>query len=136
VTPDDDCLTLTIVGPAYSKRRMMVVLFIHMQDLYCLPLYSFSNRGLKEKPEHLKKEYVCMANDGDADFVNQGKYPPVRVQANHPLSENTTVHLTGGVRVGCNEYMGSVGRLTRKAYYELVAIWSQLVNGAKDEPWR
>jgi hypothetical protein len=38
VAADDDRLTLTVVGPAYSKKRMMVVLFIHIQDMYCLPL--------------------------------------------------------------------------------------------------
>ena len=58
VKPDDENLTLTIVGPAYSKRRMMVVLYIYMQDMYCLPMYNFGDRGLKQKPEHLRKEYV------------------------------------------------------------------------------
>jgi len=136
VTPDDNCLTLTAVGPAYSKRRMMVVLFIHIQDLYCLPLYSFGNRGLKEKSDHLKKEYVCMANDGDEAFVNQGIHPPVIIQAHHPVLPNTTVHLTGGVRVRCNEDMHNAGRLTRDSYYELLGVWSELVNGARTEPWR
>jgi hypothetical protein len=136
VAADDDRLTLTVVGPAYSKKRMMVVLFIHIQDMYCLPLYSFNNRGLQGKPEHLKKEYVCMANDGDEDFSNQGVRPPVIIQAHHPVLENTTVHLTGGVRVGCNELVHSAGRLTQDTYYELVGVWSELVNGAKTEPWR
>jgi len=136
VDPDDDRLTLTVVGPAYSKKRMMVVLFIHIQDMYCLPLYSSSNRGLKGKPDHLKKEYVCMANDGDKGFVNQGVHPPVIIQAHHPVFENSTVHLTGGVRVGCNELVYSAGRLTQDNYYELVGVWSELVNGAKTKPWR
>ena len=136
VDPDDDRLTLTVVGPAYSKKRMMVVMFIHIQDMYCLPLYSFNNRGLQAKPEHLKKEYVCMANDGDIGFVNQGVHPPVIIQAHHRVLDNTTVHLTGGVRVGCNELVHSAGRLTRKSYYGLVGVWSELVNGAKTEPWK
>lgn len=136
VDPDDDRLTLTVVGPAYSKKRMMVVLFTHIQDMYCLPLYSFSNCGLQGKPEHLKKEYVCMANDGDTGFVNQGIHPPVIIQAHHPVFENTTLHLTGGVRVGCNEWVHGAGRLTQKSYYALVGVWSELVNGAKTEPWR
>ena len=136
VDPDDDRLILTVVGPAYSKKRMMVVLFIHIQDMYCLPLYSFSNRGLQGKPEHLKKEYVCMANDGDEGFVNQGIHRPVIIQAHHRVYDNTTVHLTGGVRVGCNEWVHSAGRLTRDSYYELVGVWSDLVSGAKAEVWR
>lgn len=55
-------ITITREGPAFSKRRMMVIVFIHLQDLHCMPLYSFGDRGLKQKPEYLKKEYVCMAN--------------------------------------------------------------------------
>jgi hypothetical protein len=135
VGPDDDHLTLTIVGPAYSKRRMMVVVFIYMQDLYCPPLYTFGDRGLKEKPAHLKKEYVCMENVGDERFVNQGPHPPVTVQMRHPVKPNTTVHLTGGQRVGCNEDIYLCGRMLRTSYYELVDVWSTLVDGAKAQEW-
>jgi hypothetical protein len=136
LSPDDQNLTLTIVGPAYSKRRMMVVLFIYMQDLYCLPLYTFGDRGLKEKPEHLKKEYVCMANVGDRLFVNQGPHSYVQAQMNHPVKPNTTVHLTGGQRVACNDDLFIGGRLTKKTYYELVDLWSTIVDTAKEEQWR
>jgi hypothetical protein len=134
--PDDKNLTLTIVGPAYSKRRMMVVLYIYMQDLYCLPLYTFGDRGLKEKAEHLKKEYVCMANVGDQLFVNQGPHAYVQAQMNHKVKPNTTVHLAGGQRVGCNEDIFIGGRLTKKTYYELVEVWSKVVDVAKGEQWR
>lgn len=134
--PHDRRITFTVEGPAYSKRRMLVVVFIHLQDLYCLPLYSFGNRGLKDKPESLKKEYVCMANYGGRKFVNQGKYPPVHVEARHAVNANTMVHLTGGLRVGCNEDITSVGRLTRKSYFELVELWEKTVEDAREEPWR
>lgn len=77
-----------------------------------------------------------MANDGDRGFVNQGIHRPVIIRAHYPVLPNTTVHLAGGLRVGCNEDVNSVGRLTQDSYYELVGVWSELVNGAKDEPWR
>ena len=134
--PYDERITFTVEGPAYSKRRMMVVLFIHMQDMFCLPLYSHENRGLSGKPVHLKREYVCMANEGDEEFVNQGLYPPVQVIANRPIMATTTVHLTGGLRVGCNEDITGVGRLTRKSYQELVELWDMVVEFARAEPWR
>jgi len=60
----------------------------------------------------------------------------VIIQAHHPVLPNTTVHLTGGVRVRCNEDMHNAGRLTRDSYYELLGVWSELVNGARTEPWR
>lgn len=132
----DERITLTVEGPAYSKRRMMVVMFIHEQDMFCLPLYSHENRGLSGKPDYLKKEYVCMANVGDEGFVNQGLYPPVEVVANRPVLRTTCVQLTGGLRVGCNEDITDVGRLTRKSYQELVELWDEVVGIAREEPWR
>jgi hypothetical protein len=79
---------------------------------------------------------VCMANEGDASFVNQGIYAPVEIRARRPVTANTTVHLAGGLRVGCNEDVTSVGRLTRKSYLELVELWEGLVGAARREPWR
>jgi hypothetical protein len=134
--PHDRRITFTVEGPAYSKRRMMVVLFIHQQDMFCLPLYSHENRGLDGKPDHIKKEYVCMFNQGDEDFVNQGVYSPVEVIANRPVLATTSVHLTGGTRVGCNEDITGVGRLTRKSYQELVELWDKVVGVAREVPWR
>lgn len=115
VDPDDERLTRTCEGHAYSKRRMMVVLFVHHYDLFCLPLFSFSGRGLTEKPDHIKTEYVCVKNAGVEGFVNHGVHPPVEIQAHHPVTDSTTVHLTGGLRVGCNEDITRVGRLTEKS---------------------
>jgi len=131
----DRRITFTVEGPAYSKRRMMVVVFIYLQDLYCLPLYSFEGKGLRSKPEYLRKEYVCMSNVEDRKFVNQGKYPPVQIQARHPVNADTTVHLTGGLRVGCNEDITHVGRLTMKSYFELVELWEKTVEDARKESW-
>jgi hypothetical protein len=75
-----------------------------------------------------------MANEGDASFVNQGIYAPVEIRARRPVTANTTVHLAGGLRVGCNEDVTSVGRLTRKSYLELVELWEGLVGAARREP--
>ena len=77
-----------------------------------------------------------MANEGHEDFVNEGMYPPVEVRANRPLLVTTSVHLTGGLRVGCNEDISAVGRLTKKSYQELVELWDKIVGFAREEPWR
>lgn len=135
VDPQDNRLALTCEGPAYSKRRMMVVLFVHQYDLFCLPLFSFSSRGLTEKPQQIKIEYVCMKNAGAEGFVNHGVHPPVEILAHRPLTDSTTVHVTGGLRVGCNEDITRVGRLTEKSYFRLVAIWKELVGKAQSEVW-
>lgn len=133
VDPRDDRLTITREGPAYSKRRMMVVLFAHQYDLFCLPIYSFSGRGLREKPEPMKVEYVCVKNVGAEDFVNEGIHPPVEIMARHPVTDSTTVQLSGGLRVGCREDIAMVGRLTETSYVRLVRIWKELTTQAQNE---
>jgi len=135
VKPEDQRLTRTCEGHAYSKRRMMVVLFIHHYDLFCLPLFSFSGRGLTEKPDHIKHEYVCMKNVGAQNFVNHGVHSPIEIQAHHPVTDSTTVHLTGGLRVGCNEDITRVGRLTEKSYFRLVETWEKVVEEAQNQSW-
>lgn len=134
-SPSDPRLVKTVEGFAYSKRRMLVVLFVYSQDMYCLPLYSFGNRGLEAKPEALRKEYVCTRNEGEEEKENPGVHRAVVIRSRRPLTESTTIHLTGGIRVGCNEDITSVGRLTKQSYGELVDIWGALVQGAQGESW-
>lgn len=135
VDPRDDRLTLTREGPAYSKRRMMIVLFLHQTDLFCLPLYSFSGLGIREKPDALKTEFVCVCNVGAQGFVNHGVHPVVEIAARRPVDDTTTVHLSGGLRVGFSEDVTRVGRLTRQSYFDLVEIWKKLVGKAEGEVW-
>lgn len=135
VDPSDQCLTLTIEGPVYSKRRMLIVLFIHAQDMYCLPLYSFSDRGLEAKPEYVRDEYVCVANEGDRRFVNPGRHKPVQVAARRAVNASTTLHLAGGIRVGCNEDVFIAGRVTRESYFELKELWEQIVVDVRESDW-
>lgn len=134
-SPSDPRLVRTVEGFAYSKRRMLVVLFVHAQDMYCLPLYSFGNRGLHAKPDVLKKEYVCMRNAGDKVFANEGPHEPIAVKCRRPLTEATTVHLTGGIRVGCNEDITAVGRLTEEGYGNLLDLWKALVAEAQEDTY-
>lgn len=133
--PQDPNLSKTPVGHAYSKRRMLVVLFIYQQDLHCLPLYSFSGRGPAARPQDQQREYVSLRNVGDK-FDKQGVHDPLEMKALHDIDgANTTVHLTGGMKVGCNEHITQVGRLTKKSYFELTEIWRNVVKTAQAEPW-
>lgn len=135
--PTDGNLAQTAHGVAYSKRRMMVVLWIFQADMFCLPLYSFTGRGISSRPAPLQKEYVAMKNVGDGAFVNHGVYPPVEVQCRRqPMTPATSVHLVGGLRVGCVEDISMVGRLTEQSYVALVALWQALNDQAQNEAWR
>lgn len=137
IEPTDPKLTKTWLGPAYTKRRMMVVLFLYQESMFCLPLYSFSERGLSAKAELVQKEYVCMKNVGDRHFVNSGHYEPVEIRTwLKPMTPETTVQLTGGIRVSFDEEIAPVGRLTEASYEHLVNSWQGLGEQARSQPWR
>ena len=137
VNPNTDKrLTFTIEGPAYSKRRMMVVMWLHSRDMFCLPLFTYSGSGLSNKQEHIK-EYVTVKNVGDFDFANQGVYTPIEVECKYkPMDKNTTIHLAAGVKVGYSEDIGKVGRVNQKSYAQLLELWRDLSRDAQKEPWR
>lgn len=136
VDQTDKRLTLTYEGPTYSKRRMMVVLWIFQQHMLCLTLYSFQGRGIQAKPVFLQDEYVSMKNVGDKAFQNQGQYKPIEVAMNKwSVSPTTAVHLTGGVKVGCEEDIAKIGRITQESHKNLVKLWTTLNQAAQNEAW-
>jgi len=65
--PNDQCLAHTIQGPVYSKRRMVVVLWIYEEILFCVPLYTFGKRGISSRPHWLIPEYVSVKNVNQQD---------------------------------------------------------------------
>lgn len=132
--PNDYHLGKTWLGPTFSKRRMMVVLWLFQDAMFCLPLYSFGERGITAKVENLQKDYVCMKNVDDNDFLNEGAYDPVEIKAyKKPMSPETTVQLTGGMRIMFCEDIAPVGRLTQKSHRHLVALWEDRNQVAMNE---
>lgn len=127
----------TVEGPVYSKRRMMVVLFIYGRDMLCLPLYTWNKSGISRRPAWLKNEYVGVQDVNNHNYVNHGDYPPVIIEGNRrPMHEHSTVVLSAGCKVSCNEDILSVGRLTQKSHTHLVALWQELNREAVAEAWR
>lgn len=77
-----------------------------------------------------------MKNVGDAGFVNQGQYEPVEVQCRRrPMNAMTSVQLTGGVRVACEEDIQMVGRITEESHAHLVGLWTRMNEVAQSERW-
>ncbi|GAB1732293.1 hypothetical protein NU195Hw_g111t1 [Hortaea werneckii] len=131
----DDQLAMTIWGPVYSKRRMVIVMWIHERDMFCLPLYTFSGQGINSRGKDIIHEYVALKNAGKP-HTNFGKYPAIEVVPKYKdLHKDTTIHITGGLRVGCNEDITRVGKLTKQGYFDLLALWKRLSNDAQQEPW-
>lgn len=112
----------------------MVVLYIHQQDMFALPLYTHSGSGLTKKPAYLKNEYVSMKNVGDEGFLKLSDHAPVEVQCRRrPMDKETVIQLTGGVKVGCNEDISPVGRITERGHVHLMALWEEITARARDE---
>ncbi|RMY29385.1 hypothetical protein D0866_08736 [Hortaea werneckii] len=131
----DDQLAMTIWGPGYSKRRMVIVMWIHERDMFCLPLYTFSGQGINSRGKDIIHEYVALKNAGKP-HTNFGKYPAIEVVPKYKdLHKDTTIHITGGLRVGCNEDIIRVGKLTKQGYFDLLALWKRLSNDAQQDPW-
>lgn len=135
VHAQDPNLSWTKQGMVYSKRRMVVVLWVYEDILFCLPLYTFDKKGLSGKRRELRPEYVSVRNDSDQNFQNQGDYPPIVVNTRHPLDVDTTVHITGGLPVLCREDIARCGRITKDSYTRLADIWSKLYKGARKETY-
>ncbi|RMY68348.1 hypothetical protein D0864_11363 [Hortaea werneckii] len=132
----DDRWRSTVEGPVYSKRRMMVILFIYEQDMLCLPLYTWNKGGISRRPACLKKEYVGLKDAKNNEYVNYGDYNPVVIEGNRrPMHEHSTVVLSAGCKVGCNEDILSVGRLTERSHDYLVELWQKLNLKAEAEAW-
>lgn len=134
--PTDRRLTITCEGPAYSKRRMMVILWLHKQEMFCLPLFSYSGTGLAKKQSTIE-EHVAVKNEGDLDFVNQGVYKPIEaICRKKKLTNTTTIHLVCGIKVNYSENICRVGRITETSHQRLVQFWLDLSEGAQNEVWR
>lgn len=88
---------------------------------------------MRAKPVSQQNEYASLRNLGERG-VQQGPHKPVEMSAHRPIDgSNTTVHLTGGIKVACNEDITRVGRLTQQSYYDLLETWNKLREGAEAE---
>ncbi|KAF2773097.1 hypothetical protein EJ03DRAFT_324148 [Teratosphaeria nubilosa] len=61
--PTDRRLAETCEGWVFSKRRMMIVLWLHADDMFAIPLFIWHGAGLQKKM-HAIHEYVDIKNKG------------------------------------------------------------------------
>ncbi|KAK5692825.1 hypothetical protein LTR17_025235 [Elasticomyces elasticus] len=135
-TTDPNLTVHNTFGGIYSKRRMMVVLYIYSQDMFCLPLYSWNGKGAGGRPEDLKHEYVGVKNSTDTYYENHCDHKPVVIEGNHnPMTPATTIVLTAGLKVDCREDINKVGRLTKPTYAHMLSLWRDLSVKAQQQPW-
>ena len=124
-------------GGIFTKRRMMVVLFKHTEFMVCLPLYSFSGRGILSRRPQVMHEYAQLMDLTHRDgFPVHGDYDPIQFKhkdANKSLLPETVIHLAGAMSVNWEEDIAKVGRLTQGGYTALLGLWTQLNKDAVEE---
>ena len=99
----DDQWRMTVWGPVYSKRRMVIVLWLYERDMFCLPLYTFNRTGILSRGRDVRHEYVSVKNVGQP-FRHLAGPPPIEIKAKKKdMDPYSTVHITGGLKVGCND---------------------------------
>lgn len=135
VLPTDPCLAFTKQGPVYSKRRMVIVLWIHHYDMFCVPLFTHNGCGLGNKNSDARREYVCVMNEGDTNFNNDGMHDAIVAKCKYPLKPETSVHLGGGLKVSCKDDISRAGRLTKDSYKRLKDLWTWLKDHDTLEQW-
>lgn len=116
---------------------MFVVLWIHKEDLFCVPLYSWNGRGIMSRPESIRHEFVEIRNSDDDEYVHEGKHPEVEVKTiGNPLKGGSCVHITGGIKIACNVDIHFSGRMPHDSFYRLLNLWRHETHRARSEPWR
>ncbi|SMY23879.1 unnamed protein product [Zymoseptoria tritici ST99CH_1A5] len=134
VKEGDPAITRTIEGPVYSKQRMAIVLFRYKTDMICLPLFSFSGRGILSRPPHLRDEYVEITNVGYGDsYIIEGEHDVIEAKMDRPLKDPGVVHISGGWRVSYQEKIGFIGELTEDSRRRLTKLYNALNDKAQED---
>lgn len=64
--------TPTICGGAYTKARPVVVVGLYSDHADCVPMYSHNNKGIDNKRDEQKAEYIAVQNKGGKRWVEKG----------------------------------------------------------------
>lgn len=132
INPHDRNLKETVAGYVYSKRRMLVVLWIYHDCMFCVPLYSHGGNGITHKTRLQQREYMALTNvPGEVKAAKFQRGSELLATFKEPIRPNTFVAVTAGTKVACNEVIKKVGEMEEKSYNRLVSQWHQL----KDEAW-
>ena len=81
---------------------------------------------------------VVSQNVGVKFFEQMGLYTPVEMQTydpNRPMTDSTTIHLTGGIKVDPQEHISTVGRFTESSHRDLLTLYTDLSKEAQKKPW-
>lgn len=129
---DGDRVTRTCLGPVYSKARPMVVLWLHQNHMFVAPMFTNGGTSLGHRSDI--HEYVCVKEQGNQEFVNEGVYPElVAVSKTKPMHPKSRVHLAGGCNVRYQEKIEVIGALTDESVTALIKRWQNFAEEAITE---
>lgn len=123
-------------GGVFSKIRPFIVMWTHTENIFVLPMFTFGGVGLTAKPDHLKKEFICVKNVGDENFGSPNSLHNRPLEAHtytgHArLSKKSVCKLTGGTTMFCKDNVEPMGRLIESSYNYLLEQYDKLIAEAR-----
>jgi hypothetical protein len=130
-------LRFTDAGPAFSKRRMMVVFHVFYDHMECLPLYTNGKMGLAGKPEGQRPEWMPAVNKDSKRDQTSGKIVRHLVVKlwRKEADQHSHVHFTESVKVYCAGDVTTVGKCDFDSFQKLHQLRFELNKKAQGEPW-
>lgn len=77
-------------------------------------------------PIEVRNEYMDLINEGQPTYERETNLDPLKATLKKPLKEKTVVHVTGGIKVACNEDISIVRTVVKKSYRQLKAQWDAM----------
>jgi hypothetical protein len=132
-------LRFTDAGPAFSKRRMMVVFHVYHDHMECLPLYTNGLKGLAGKPERQRAEWVpVVSKDSKRDLASDSTARHLVAGLSgkgQKFKEQSHVHFTQSVQVYCAGDVVKVGKCDWDSFQKLHVLRFELNKKAQGGPW-
>lgn len=117
-------------GLVYSENRMAIVLWRFLENMTCVPIYSFKEKGLVGQGENVERyrEFIEITNTGGVGaFDKVGVHPVMEADLDTPFNRKSCVHVTGAFHVNYKEQIRKIGVLTDRSINTLVNVMDLLI---------
>lgn len=118
-------------GPVYSKCRLVVVFRIFHKQMECLPIYTNGGKGLDNKAEKEKPEWISVKRRFEKDLPRNDKRQPLVVSLD--MDPNSYLHITQSVTIECADWIDRVGRMEGTSFDRLHGLRADLNKAARNE---
>ncbi|KAL9127127.1 MAG: hypothetical protein Q9217_003935 [Psora testacea] len=123
------------LGQIYSKVRWMIVVATFENHYLTVPLYTHNGKGLENKSEKARSEYVSIRDDRHGgSFHNLSHHCELEVEMNRGttvLHRKTIAHLTAPVTRKYDLLVEQQGNLEQGSKRLLIKLWRECTMGMK-----